>query len=230
MLLSQKIYRGGEAVSNCDNYVEQISMYVDGFLAEDEQAQLMAHIETCPLCRDRLTAFTAMHGGIEEQEVPFQLHEAIMLSLAQANNDKKVLDLRKRFKAIKRVSVAAACAVIAVSIWRVSAPPTTPTQPSVVSLDGVGTYSLTDDQSRTAYVALPCVMAEGDIKLAKQLFAQYDISEEYDSSITFSLPMSDYASIDKITEFLEQNGFSVLLSEQPEQENEYYLVTIQTGN
>jgi len=53
----------------CEKYIEWISHHVDGQLNIQERAELMAHLQTCPECRDILLAYLDLSGELGAVEV-----------------------------------------------------------------------------------------------------------------------------------------------------------------
>ncbi|MCL2828929.1 MAG: zf-HC2 domain-containing protein [Oscillospiraceae bacterium] len=53
----------------CEKYTEWISHHVDEQLNAEEQAELMAHLKTCPACREVLSAYLDLSGELNTAEI-----------------------------------------------------------------------------------------------------------------------------------------------------------------
>ncbi len=77
----------------CEKYRDLISLYIDGEINENDEKELLEHLENCPLCRkefEELKAITDMLGKIEEAELPENFHTEVMTAIkAQSSPIKK---------------------------------------------------------------------------------------------------------------------------------------------
>lgn len=67
-------------MSQCDAYIEKISLYVDGELTAEETAEVEAHLKECGECRSRCEAYSILSDETCALccEVPDALHGRIM--------------------------------------------------------------------------------------------------------------------------------------------------------
>jgi len=95
----------------CEKYEEWMSAYVDGVLSEAEQAEFLAHIETCPSCREVLAEYQMLSEALDDMNVmpPATLTADIMAKI-QA---KPELTVVRRGSMVRRImAIAAALAVV----------------------------------------------------------------------------------------------------------------------
>lgn len=70
----------------CEQYLEQLSPYVDNQLSSSEKGQLEAHLATCKKCAQELEALKKMINlcdQIEEPELPENFHQSLMERIAR---------------------------------------------------------------------------------------------------------------------------------------------------
>ncbi|SMC73117.1 anti-sigma factor family protein [Papillibacter cinnamivorans] len=67
-------------MSGCEFDKERLSAYLDGELSREEAADVREHLENCPECRELLSQFEAIRGGMRELEAepPADLAGGIM--------------------------------------------------------------------------------------------------------------------------------------------------------
>lgn len=99
----------------CDNYEEMISLYIDGELDENEEKELLEHLNNCPLCEkeyEELKAVKAMLDEIEREELPENFHNEVMAKIREQSAPKTV---KKKRRWDRYVSLAASiCALVVV--------------------------------------------------------------------------------------------------------------------
>lgn len=94
-------------MGECEHYRELISALIDGEVSESENAEIRAHIESCPECRAMFDAFTAVSDSLSElEELPDGVHESIMRGVRASEKKKK--------PAWTRVLPLAACLVMVI--------------------------------------------------------------------------------------------------------------------
>lgn len=96
----------------CQDMLELLSASLDGELTEAEQAQLNAHLDTCPSCRALYEELSGLHAACDlETEAPAELTARILGSLPPQPSGKVVY--WRRWGAM-----AAAVVLIALAAWR----------------------------------------------------------------------------------------------------------------
>ena len=97
-------------MENCKEFREQLSLYIDGMLSQQESLLLEAHIKECKDCREELSMLREMVAscqGLEEKEPPEYLYPMIASSLRRSGKGKWTSSLRKKWLKPGLVSVAA---------------------------------------------------------------------------------------------------------------------------
>ena len=89
-----------------------ISRMLDEDLNEQEQAAVAEHLQVCAECRKLYDAFSALSGALREdlEDVPEELHEAIMADIRREDLRRKNLRLRRRWTGF--VAVAAVLVLV----------------------------------------------------------------------------------------------------------------------
>lgn len=96
----------------CQDMLELLSASLDGELTEAEQAQLNAHLDTCPSCRALYQELSGLHAAWDlETEVPAELAARILGSLPPQPSGRVVY--WRRWGAM-----AAAVVLIVLAAWR----------------------------------------------------------------------------------------------------------------
>lgn len=101
---------------NCDKYLDLISARLDGELTAQEEAELTAHLQTCPACRAIAEDLMGLHSALKdvgEVDAPKELSQNVM---AQIKNEKQ----RTRRRFVRQLTGLAACLVLCVGIVRVA--------------------------------------------------------------------------------------------------------------
>jgi len=109
--------RGGIRMENCKEFREQLSLYIDGMLSQQESLLLEAHIKECKDCREELSMLREMVAscqGLEEKEPPEYLYPMIASSLRRSGKGKWTSSLRSKWLKPGLVSVAAVLLVAVV--------------------------------------------------------------------------------------------------------------------
>ncbi len=97
-------------MKDCEKFQEMISAMLDKELSENETAQLMAHLETCPDCRAMYEAFADVSAAMAEGiAVPESLHSGIMNSVNKAAKSSKK---RGMLIKLRPYAATAACLVV----------------------------------------------------------------------------------------------------------------------
>lgn len=120
----------------CQDVPELLSASLDGELTSDEQAQLDAHLNTCPACRALYEDLAGLHTADWEPEVPPELTERILANLPAQQTGKVIY--WKRWGAM-----AAAIALVALAAWRLPLRP--PADPGITAdtSDTTGAVNMT---------------------------------------------------------------------------------------
>jgi len=109
-------------MGTCEKYIEWISHHVDEQLNTQEQAELMAHLKTCPDCREILLAYLDLSGelGVGEVVPPATLTRDVMAQVAAQPRPMRVVSRRsyvRRFAAL--AAVFALVAAVGISgVWQ----------------------------------------------------------------------------------------------------------------
>ncbi|HOC07943.1 MAG TPA: DUF4349 domain-containing protein [Bacillota bacterium] len=104
-------------MENCKEFREQLSLYIDGMLSQQESLLLEAHIKECKDCREELSMLREMVAscqGLEEKEPPEYLYPMIASSLRRSGKGKWTSSLRSKWLKPGLVSVAAVLLVAVV--------------------------------------------------------------------------------------------------------------------
>ena len=105
-------------MENCKEFREQLSLYIDGMLLQQESLVLEAHIRECKDCREELSMLREMVAscqGLEEKEPPEYLYPMIASSLRRSGKGKWTSSLRSKWFKPGLVS-AVAVLLIAVAV------------------------------------------------------------------------------------------------------------------
>lgn len=102
----------------CTDYEALISAFIDGVLAEEDRAALMAHMADCPQCQAYFNDQIAIHDALapmEETPAPAELADRIMDQVrAEPRQKRKVVP----FPHWQRFAALAACFALAVAgVW-----------------------------------------------------------------------------------------------------------------
>ena len=105
--------------ADCEVYRAMLFDYVSDNLSEQDKAELLMHIESCPECKNELCETEAIINALselDEVEVPDELRATVSASLAaEAATVRKRTDIRKY--AFRTLLPVAACAALAVGIY-----------------------------------------------------------------------------------------------------------------
>lgn len=101
---------------NCDKYLDLISARLDGQLTSQEEAELTAHLQTCPACRAIAKDMEGLHSALAavgEVDTPAELSQTV---LAKIRTEKRP----NRRRTLRQLSSLAACLVLCVGVLRVA--------------------------------------------------------------------------------------------------------------
>lgn len=105
--------------SNCELYRDMLYDYASDNLSEQDRADFLMHINSCPDCKRELDELNAILGAaseIEEVEVPDSVRTAV--SAALTAESVKIRNRKKLFKfTASTVLPIAACAALAIGIY-----------------------------------------------------------------------------------------------------------------
>ena len=98
-------------MNDCERYEQMISALIDGQLEPEEEAEVRAHMESCPDCAAMYEAFVLVGAAIREQDVPDTLHEGIMAKVRAAE---KARNTQNKIVRLRPILAAAACLIVLV--------------------------------------------------------------------------------------------------------------------
>lgn len=78
---------------SCEQFIEEMSLYIDGLIEEDDKMQFEKHLKSCPNCREELEQFkniiSELHS-LPQKELPDNFHKGLLLKLYQKKEGNKV--------------------------------------------------------------------------------------------------------------------------------------------
>ena len=98
-------------MSDCERYEAMISALLDGELSPEEEAEVRAHMASCPDCAAMYAAFAAVGTAVREQDVPDTLHKGIMDTVRAAESARRT---QSRIIRLRAILTAAACLIVVV--------------------------------------------------------------------------------------------------------------------
>ena len=98
-------------MSDCERYEAMISALLDGELSPEEEAEVRAHMASCPDCAAMYAAFAAVGTAVREQDVPDTLHKGIMDTVRAAETARRT---QSRIIRLRAILTAAACLIVVV--------------------------------------------------------------------------------------------------------------------
>ena len=101
----------------CEEFAPLLSAFVDGELAEEERAEVLAHVSECEECGRLLGELTALHaalGELEEEDVPTGFTESVMAAV-RAEKAAAKPQAKKRSVWRRWMPMAACAAIIALA-------------------------------------------------------------------------------------------------------------------
>ena len=101
---------------NCDKYLDLISARLDGQLTVQEEADLTAHLQTCPTCRAIAKDMEGLHSALAavgEVDAPPELSQTVLSKI-------RVEKRPNRRRTLRQLSALAACLVLCVGVLRVA--------------------------------------------------------------------------------------------------------------
>ena len=102
----------------CEKYLDLISARMDGELTQREQAELDAHLQTCPACRAIAGELEGLHSALTdlgEVPAPVELSRSVLSKI-------KAERQQSRRRVVRRLASLAACLVLCVTAWYISLP------------------------------------------------------------------------------------------------------------
>lgn len=106
-------------MADCKKYREMISCYADGELPENDENELLGHLEECASCRSLLSLYKSITGAAEESlvEPPDNFAKNIMEKIRLLPEDEKTNKPTNKPKSLRPVVIsfvaAAACLALA---------------------------------------------------------------------------------------------------------------------
>lgn len=105
-------------MTDCEKYLDMISLYVDGQLSDDDITELMAHTASCKSCAALLLLYEDMHNeNPPEAEPPAELLSGVM---DKSNSNQIYIPVKKHFrfkKSIIGLTAAVACALLVLCVY-----------------------------------------------------------------------------------------------------------------
>lgn len=99
-------------MADCEHYQELISLYVDGEIAPDEKAGLLAHLKTCPDCAALLSVYSEVSRLLsDDADPPEALAENVMRRVREQREGRFQRSIRMR-RTVLRIAATAACAAL----------------------------------------------------------------------------------------------------------------------
>ncbi len=98
-------------MSDCERYEEMISALLDGELSAAEEAEVRAHMASCPDCAAMYEAFAAVGAAVGAQNVPDTLHDGIMAKVRAAESASRT---QHKIIRLRPILTAAACLIVLV--------------------------------------------------------------------------------------------------------------------
>ena len=91
---------------NCERALELISAELDGAVTQQERAELQAHLDTCPDCRETYAQLHELDAALQESELepPAALHDSVMQTIRR--------EKKRRPAWLPAVAIAAAAALV----------------------------------------------------------------------------------------------------------------------
>ena len=95
---------------NCEKALELISAELDGELTQQERAELQAHLDACPDCRETYAQLHELDAALQESELepPAALHDGVMQTIRREKKRR-----RPAWLPAAAIAVAAALALLA---------------------------------------------------------------------------------------------------------------------
>ena len=100
----------------CEKYLDLISARMDGELTQREQAELDAHLQTCPACRAIAGELEGLHSALTdlgEVPAPVELSRSVLSKI-------KAERQQSRRRVVRRLASLAACLVLCVGVIRIT--------------------------------------------------------------------------------------------------------------
>lgn len=106
----------------CEEYEALISAFIDGALADEDRAELMAHMAECPACQAYFDDQIAIHDALADMEVkaPEGFADRVMAQVRQESRQAPVSEKQEKktvpFPLWRRyAAMAACCAIVAIA-------------------------------------------------------------------------------------------------------------------
>ena len=96
-------------MKDCGEYQREISLLIDGELAEPQKTGLLRHIGQCGECRRVYDAFNAISLSLPEEAAPAGFAEDVMSAIKGLNVTPMPVPEKKRPFRWKRAAALAAC-------------------------------------------------------------------------------------------------------------------------
>ena len=104
-------------MTECERYQEMIGAMLDGELAQQEKAELRAHVTECPQCQAMLEAFEAISDSLQEEAVqpPTDFTQQVMARIDAAERQKK--QPRPYWQRVLALAACLVLVIIGVTPW-----------------------------------------------------------------------------------------------------------------
>ena len=132
---------------DCDHSLELMSQALDGPLSPAQQAELSAHLNTCPHCAALYRELTEQSAALRALDAPFPegLHQRILDQLPAQQQPKG----KGRLVSLRRWGTLAACAALVVTLAAALPRGGNTAQPAGYSGGQAALYSLSPGDTRT---------------------------------------------------------------------------------
>lgn len=99
-------------MKTCEAFAENLALYLDGLLTNEQQEELLQHIEECPACARQLEVYRILLHEVEDLRVdpPASMHQTILEAVAAAKQIQ--MPKRKFFGGMGSFTAATAAAAI----------------------------------------------------------------------------------------------------------------------
>lgn len=129
---------------NCERYLDLISARLDGPLSQQDQAELTAHLNTCPECRAIADDLANIHSTLSSAAAvpPAELAEGVMRSIRGQRTARK--------RTMRQLGTLVACLVLCAGLFTLTRPETAETPAGIPDMARhVQPFTLTEELSFT---------------------------------------------------------------------------------
>ena len=108
-------------MNNCEQYIENISAYIDGELNKTETLQIESHLKNCKQCSALLAFYREISTEINNEQIkaPAALRIGVMEKIRAMPRDKSAQNTTPLRKIMKRYVPLAACLAVAILLVQI---------------------------------------------------------------------------------------------------------------